>query len=204
MEGFEQYLDQAILTTQACQRNWNLKKEIPKNHVETIVNSMTLCPSKQNLDFYSLQIITDRDTIKKIYYTTQTGKKDRYNPQVLANMLVIFSLNEPSVPRSAELIRQWRGEDTDLDKQITQSDQTLSIGIAAGIGSYVANLLGYRTGFCSCFDSVDVQKILQLKVEPFLMLGIGYPNIKISRNVDQESGEHINSYEKLKIKVEYI
>jgi hypothetical protein len=204
MQDFEKYLDEVILTTQACQRNWNLDREIPEKHINIIVNSMTLCPSKQNLDFYSLKIITNRDVIDKLYYTTQNRGKTRYNPQVLANMLVVFVANNPSDPRSTELANRLRGKASDLDKKIIQDDQILSVGIAAGIGAHVANLLGYRTGYCKCFDSRDVKKILGLKDEPFLMLGVGYPNEEQSRNIDHKTGKSIEPCKKINIKVEYI
>ena len=92
-------IKKAIARSQRCQRNWDLGKQIPEEELDLILTAATECPTKQNIPFYSIKVVQDRETIEEIYEQTfgpnpsneQQGKK---NPQVLANTLLVFTRND--------------------------------------------------------------------------------------------------------------
>ena len=90
-------ITKAIIKSQHCQRNWDLEKEIPDEDLQLLTTAGTQCPSKQNIAFYKLHFISNRDVIEKVHSHT-SGFVVRYNPtveyttnpQTLANLLVVF------------------------------------------------------------------------------------------------------------------
>ena len=58
-------IKKAIIRSQHCQRNWDLSKQIPQDDIDLIVYAASNCPSKQNVSFYNLHAITNRDILKK-------------------------------------------------------------------------------------------------------------------------------------------
>ena len=91
--------EKAVIRSQHTQRNWNLSKNIPKDDVNVMLHAVTNCPSKQNIAFYKVHFIQDRDVIEEIHeqtegFSTKRKKGDpvgfETNPQTLANLLVLF------------------------------------------------------------------------------------------------------------------
>ena len=107
-------IEKSVIRSQHTQRNWNLDKKIPKEDVNTLLQAVTNCPSKQNIAFYKVHFIQDRDMIEEIHehtegfgtYPSLNSSKHvnkagpvyipvekritETNPQTLANLLVIF------------------------------------------------------------------------------------------------------------------
>ena len=92
-------IEKAVVRSQHTQRNWDLTKQIPKDDIKTLLHSVTNCPSKQNIAFYKVHFLQDRDVIEEIHKHTEgfSTKRKRgdpvgyeTNPQTLANLLVIF------------------------------------------------------------------------------------------------------------------
>jgi nitroreductase len=175
-------LKETIHESQKCQRNWDLSKHIPEEDKNLIIESATNCPSKQNLNYYKLHVIEDRDTIERIHentkgfgpiysdYDSKLREENAYdldkgeegqmytNPQVLGQMLLAFTKNEEPLLQ--------RQEDDDWTE-----DRSMAIGIAAGYVNVVATQLGYATGCCKCMDSKAVENILG--ESPILLMGVG-------------------------------
>ena len=42
-----------IQESQKCQRNWELNKKIPKEDLDLIIEAVTNCPTRQNINFYN-------------------------------------------------------------------------------------------------------------------------------------------------------
>jgi len=152
-----------------CQRNWDVSYIIPDEHIDYITEVCTTVPTKQNLNCYSLVCIQDRKTIEKIFESSYDPKVSyqtfRRNGQVLANLLLIWTPG----PQPAE----------------TESDLDIAVGISSGAAALAAAELGYSTGFCKCFETKPITKILKKDVgvktkNPILMLGIGLPNINFN------------------------
>ena len=85
-------IQKSVLKSQHCNRNWDLDKTIPQKDIETFISAATQCTSKQNLDFYSVYAIQNRNIIEDIYDSTTT-EMGRKNPQVLAQLLLVFVEN---------------------------------------------------------------------------------------------------------------
>jgi len=180
--SFRKMIKETIHESQKCQRNWDLNKQIPEEDKNLIIESATNCPSKQNLNFYKLHVIENREMIEKIHDNTkgfgpiysdydpelreensydenrQESHKMYTNPQVLGQLLLAFTKNEDSLLQ--------RQEDDDWSE-----DRSMAIGIAAGYVNVVATQLGYATGCCKCMDSKAVAEILG--ESPILLMGIG-------------------------------
>jgi len=180
--SFRKMIKETIHESQKCQRNWDLNKQIPEEDKNLIIESATNCPSKQNLNYFKLHVIEDREMIEKIHdntkgfgpiysdYDSELRGENSYdenrqeegemytNPQVLGQMLLAFTKNEDTLLQ--------RQEDDDWSE-----DRSMAIGIAAGYVNVVATQLGYSTGCCKCMDSEAVAEILG--ESPILLMGVG-------------------------------
>jgi nitroreductase len=181
-------LKQAIDSSQHCQRNWDLSKEIPQEHMNIFIHAVTHCPSKQNFSYYSVKFITNRNMIEQIHNNSYTAKDVKYisglgrtNPQVLANLLVLFEshtdeyfLNKLKSSSIGEAFLEKDGYEKFSSMML--SSVLTSIGIASGYLNLIANQLGYKTGFCECFDIKEIAALIGTTNKPKLFLGIGYPD----------------------------
>ena len=182
----------AIESSQHCQRNWDLDKTIDPEHLEIFKYILKTSPSKQNIAYYKIHFIFNRDIIEKIYDNTPTRDRiiERYNPQVLANLLVVFEdyLHFSPVNENSQ-IKSYKQKDTlDINQRtkiesILQADRLQAVGITSGQLVLVANYLGYKTGFCRCYDSEAIRDILNLNNKASLIIGIGHHDIEVSRSV---------------------
>lgn len=211
-------LKKSHLTGQHCQRNYDLEKTMPQEDIDTIIHAATQCPSKQNLDFYSIVAIEDRNVIEAIYETTETAK-GRKNPQVLGHLLLVFVANPNRVSkpdyekgvisqgRNDELrnIHENAGKNVKLLENIVV-DMHQAVGVAAGFINVTASMLGYRCGCNKCFDAEQVKEILGLGEgeEPLLMMGVGIKDDSRNRREEQNTGMMIETFKKMPITVKHI
>ena len=209
---FNNFLEKTIAKSQRCQRNWDLSRSIAEEDLHTLETSVTMCSSKQNRVFYKVHFITNRDVIQKLYNLTDgfminmETRETKKNPQVLANLVVAFS----ECVSIEEGLRTT--EERDLGKIVDETSAKLgarkdqdvftALGIAAGYLTYTANLLGYSTGCCQCFNSSDVSEVLGTE-KTLLLMGIGYPDKSKNRRIEQDSDFKFPSFKK-EIPVEYI
>ena len=168
-------INDIIEDSRHCQRNWDLSKDIPQEHIDLFVDALTKCPSKQNLAHYRLHVITDRNTIESVYPHCRY-KLNMYhtNPQVLANLLFVFE----EVKNTTSMY-----EDYTNPAYLIERDRDISIGIASGYLVLIANMLKYKTGFCACFQEKSIKEVLGLNERPVLMIGVGYNNLDLKHNV---------------------
>jgi nitroreductase len=208
-------LKESIVNSQHCQRNWDLDKTIPQEDLETLVTAVSQCPSKQNIAYYKCHFITNRTVIENIHSNTD-GFTVRYNPkttqtnsQTLANLLVAFE-DIPITPRllNGEIRNDqslWLQQDETNIPEELKRDKEMAIGIASGYLNLTANLLGYSTGFCACFDPVVIGKTLGLDNKILLLLGIGFKNTYIDRKQHQlESNFMYTAFTKQPIEVSFV
>ena len=183
--GFNRFLERTIAKSQQCNRNWDLSKQIPEDDIKTMKQSVTQCSSKQNRVFYKVLYTQDRDKIEAIHdatdgftYGLQKDENDNYltttNPQVLANTLFVFAKDndENRGVRTTDENELGMGEARNFIEGKTDEDR--AIGIAAGYLTLTANLLGYESGCCQCFENETVRDILGLDDDVFLLMGVGY------------------------------
>ncbi len=180
---FNKILKKSINKSQHCQRNWDLTKQISDEDIDVMKTAVTQCPSKQNEEHYKITIVKDRDKIEKIHEHTKgfrhasDGKtildEAQTNPQTLANALFVFSKISNT---------QLRSEDSFIEEETSETvaQQLLSIGIASGYLNLTANLLGYSTGCCTCFDTEVVSDVIG-ESNPILLMGVGIKDKKRNR-----------------------
>lgn len=209
-------LKKVISNSQHCQRNWDLTKTIPQEDIDLIVHALTQCPSKQNIAYYKIHVITDRKIIEDIHDNTsgfinyKTGVSET-NSQTLANLLIVFENEDiierhktDTVFRNDELYNEDRGGMSAEQKQVLSRDTTMSIGIASGYANFVARMLGYQTGYCACYDGDQVKEILNAENDISLLLGIGYADSTLDRKIHPKTGYIFPSKSKQEITINYI
>ena len=185
---------------QYCQRNYDLNQTMNKEDIDLIIHATTQCPSKQNLDYYSVYAIEDRTTIEAIYENTQT-ERGRKNSQVLGHLLLVFVSNPNVVRHELTNIVLERQQSQNLPTILEDMHQ--AVGVAAGCANVTAGMLGYRTGYNKCFDHDAITNILNLKDGqiPVLMMGVGIHDNNRNRREDHKTGQIIDSFQKVPIKV---
>lgn len=204
-------IKKAHIVGQHCQRNYDLSRSIPEEDIDLILHAATQCPSKQNLDYYSIIAIQDRAVIEEIYNNTVTAV-GRKNPQVLGQLLLVFVSNSKIevVGRNAEIrnvhnLGNLYGNTKEQLKKNINVDMHQAIGVAAGYVNLTASLLGYRTGCNKCFNHEEVEKILNIKDEQIvLMMGIGINDTSRNRREEHFENFMIESYKKIPIAVKRI
>jgi hypothetical protein len=131
------------------------------------------------------------------------------NSQTLANLLLVFeskdiSVKHDTIPyRSDETVMLVNGELSSNARDLIYRDRIMSVGIASGYANLISNMLGYKTGYCACFDPDPIRNILNATGDILLMLGIGFGNPDISRLVHQQSGYVYPSKPKQSIQVSW-
>ena len=189
-------IEKSVIRSQHTQRNWNLDKQLPKEDVNTLLQAVTNCPSKQNIAFYKIHFIQDRSIIEEIHENTYGFGYGRVygirttetNSQTLANLLVIFEdynylddLKDDIHRNQATKEYMDNGKLSDARMSELDRDKRVAVGIAAGYLNLTASLMGYRTGCCQCMDNNAIKEIALLKEEPLLLMGIGFPQKGVSR-----------------------
>jgi len=206
-------IKKAIIKSQHCQRNWDLERQIPENDLDLIIHSVTQCPSKQNIAFYKAHFLQDRSLIERVHELTRHPSrhplyKTETNSQIMANLVIVFEENN-FVPALKSDI--YRNEETAAITNNTYNsghldtlkrDKHMAVGIAAGYANLTANMLGYSTGCCACFDDNGIRNLLGLKGEILLLMGIGFKNPNKNRRVHHQLADFVFST-KVKQPIEY-
>tara|TARA_Y100001951_G_scaffold102934_1_gene110636 strand:- start:906 stop:1568 length:663 start_codon:yes stop_codon:yes gene_type:complete len=187
-------IEKSVIRSQHTQRNWNLDKKIPKEDVNTLLQAVTNCPSKQNVAFYKVHFIQNRKLIEEIHENTYGFRygnefsETETNPQILANLLVIFEdynyLDDlkDDIHRN-QATREYinKGNLSDAREAELDRDKQVAVGIAAGYLNLSASLMGYRTGCCQCMDNIAIKKIAMLDELPLLLMGVGFSQKGVNR-----------------------
>jgi hypothetical protein len=193
----------AVESSQHCQRNWDLGKTIDPEHLKIFEYVLKTVPSKQNITFYKAHFIFNRSIIEEIYKNTNTfhpnTEVDFYNPQILSNLLVVFEdvLEYDEVNENNEIIAYklqhllTPQQKSKIEKNLN-NDRQQAIGIASGQLSLIANYLGYKTGFCGCYNINPIAKLLNTENRISLLLGIGYPNSELLHNAHHLDNDYFS------------
>lgn len=184
-------IKKAVVRSQHCQRNFDLSREMPKDDIDLLVYAATNCPSKQNLAFYDLHVITDRDLISKIHdlstgvtaNNVATGEREiaTTNSQVMANVLFVLTRKNLDTV-SEKALEKWSTADN-AEVEIFERDVNVAIGICAGYLNITASMLGYSTGCCQCFQKDAIRDLMGWENGPVLLMGIGYKDDTVNRRV---------------------
>ena len=210
-----QDIKKAIIKSQHCQRNYDLTKTLPTEDLDLIIHAATNCPSKQNIAYYKLHVITNHETIKQIYSATNgfiknhsTGESTT-NSQVLANLLLVFEAEDyidrnKEGSRNEQMFNTWQNQLTDNDNYAILRDIQMATGIAAGYVNLTSSILGYSTGCCACFNEEAIKEVINVKNEILLLMGIGFKNESVNRRMHPETGFIFPTFKKQEIQVNYV
>lgn len=210
-------IKKAVLRSQHCQRNWDLSKEIPQEDLELIVHAATQCPSKQNIAFYKVHFITNRDLIEQIHSKTagfknyDTGEFET-NSQTLANLLIAFEVenyidrhSSDTTFRNDEMYNlDTLGSMTEVQVANLKRDRFMAIGIAAGYVNLTSSMLGYNTGCCACFDPTTISKTIGADNPIELLMGVGFKNPEKNRRVHHKKDFVFSTKTKQEVQVNII
>lgn len=202
-------LRKSIIKSQHCQRNFDLTKEIPQDDVEMLVYAATNCPSKQNIAFYKLHVITDRSLIEQVHelapgthaYDENGELVATTNSQVLANVIFVYEQLELE-DLTEKGFNKWADAD-ESDIEVFKRDRATAIGIASGYVNLTASMLGYNTGCCQCFMTADIKKLLGFKNNPAMIQGIGFKDPERNRRLHEKNGLMFPTRKKEQISVDY-
>jgi hypothetical protein len=141
------------------------------------------------------------ETRDKTEYTT--------NAQVLANLLIVFEeyldlSKAQDAGRNEQVIDLTNGTAKASDLKLIEKDRMMAIGVAAGYLNLTASLMGYATGCCTCFMPNEVQKEMNIKGRPLLLMGIGIADKTRNRRIHQIQDFMFPTKPKQPIPVEWI
>ena len=214
MEVTHKYIQDAVIKSQHCQRNWDLSKTIPKEDIELLIHAVTNCPSKQNIAYYDVYVISDRNIINEIHDNTDGFLKNvetnetTTNSQVLANLLFAFVpiknedlLTSESKHRNMQTDNLKSNSLSAGDLHTLERDRHTAIGIASGYLNLTASILGYATGCCACFTPEKLQSIIGSRNHVELLMGIGIKNENKNRRLHHKTDYEFPTKKKQDIKV---
>lgn len=200
-------IKKAVIRSQHCQRNFDLDQQMPKDDVDLIVHAATNCPAKQNISFYNLFVIQNREIISKLhenslgaeaYNTEKDHTESVTNSQINANLLLAFQ------PIEWQDLSDYYKKHEYINQEIYKRDQNVAVGIAAGYVNLTASMMGYSTGCCNCFDKDAAMDILGLNTDVDLLMGIGFKSQGKNRRVHSTDDKVIfPTFKKETIKVVY-
>ena len=203
-DAFKKYINDTVIRAQHCQRNWDLSREIPQEDMNLMIHAATECPSKQNMDFYDLYVVQNREIQEKIYESSTTASGKRKNPQLLANALFVFVEKIPTKYRNLETKSYW-GDKEHTKWQSVVRQQHQAVGVAAGFLNTVATLLGYSTGCNTCQDNQLTGKLLKTNGQPALLsMGIGFKDGDRNRREEMITGQMIGTFKKCPINIVHV
>lgn len=174
----------AVKTAERCQRNWDHSKPVLEEDIQKIVEVATTMPTKNNRNYYDLVVSTNPEFNRTCYkYAVDPINAHFKNKEIHRNTQV-----------DAPLLLMWKTTNlNDIDNPFNnsyQEDFHVSVGISSGAAVLTANQLGYRTGYCQCFDIdsliVTLDKKFNLSIvnnafSSVLTVGIGYPDSNFER-----------------------
>jgi hypothetical protein len=185
-----------IRQLQRCQRNWDLSKTIPEEHIEHFLWIAKNTPSKQWQSFYDVYYIKKRSVIEEFYKWTWGSTHSRIppatwrNPQMNANFYILF------VAKEATPVENCYNDGTVVspDEEFMWDNAYTHIGLALGLVSKSAVDLGYFTGYNKSNGmgpdyNYEWEKrmgiyedVIQKKKKLTFGLGIGFPQENKERN----------------------
>lgn len=187
----------SVKTTTHCQRNWDYDQPVTNEDLNTIIDACTNMPTKQNAVTYELFIVKDKEKIKKIYEYSAPGFDTNDDIEECWDELPNFS-KPKNIREYYDKINRYQNGQVNAPVVLLWTytsysnfndynvDSPIDIGISAGVAGLMANILGYRTGFCACIDGEKLKDLLSKNsstiTEFGVAMGIGKPRIGIEHN----------------------
>ncbi len=186
---YQEKILEAVNGFQRCQRNFDLDKNIDNQVVEILYDVALSTPTKQNLVNFDIIVVTNRQLIRQCAQAAVSESVDflqvseeiksgrrLQNPQVDCNLLFLYVMKD----NSRSPLKKHRDPGPIIKWESYIRLVNMEIGISVGALGLVANILGFKTGCCKCYnepllpDSVFTDNGYD-KGDLMLMFGIGYP-----------------------------
>lgn len=189
---------QSLSSARTCQRNWD-RHPINPDDIEYFKTVLEKSPKKQGRVFHHTVFIENPNIIDELYYNAkEEDEKIPHNGQMTAPLVVLFVPYDISILPSLEkeVTENFNAANKEKTNYIFgEQDINTSIGIHSGMLALIANQIGYKTGFCSCFNTSAKQIFRRvcenamsrsfLDYDNTLALGIGYSRSNTPHNYDQ-------------------
>jgi len=200
---------EAVKSAERCQRNWDHSRPIPEEDIKKIVDVATTMPTKNNREYYELIVSTNPDFNRLCYEYSIDPRNEHFKDRKIHRNTQV----------DAPLLLMWRTTDLDrIDNPFDdsyQKDFHISVGISSGASVLTANQMGYKTGYCQCFNTGPLFDILEQKFnlpivntiyKDLLVVGIGHPDSNFKRTqcvIDGKAGYTAETVDK-NIDVKYV
>lgn len=187
----------SINTAKLCQRNFD-NRSVDPGDVELFKNLIKLAPRKQGVVFHKTLFIENKELIRDMYMSSKARDYHLpHNAQMSAPLLVIaLPYSENKSEHDGKIVStNFNNENEEKTSyKFIPEDMYTSVGINMGMLALAANQLGYKTGFCTCFDDNFRSILYRLLKDDYdkkliddnviTALGIGYPIKNIPHNYD--------------------
>lgn len=187
----------SIETAKLCQRNFS-DTAVDPDDVEIFKKLIEFAPRKQGVVWHKTLFIENRELIHRLYWSSRDhGYHVPHNAQMSAPLLVIaLPYSEYKSNHYEDTVSlNFNEKNTEKTRyRFISEDMHTSVGIHMGMLALAANQLGYKTGFCTCFDDNFRNILVELLTDEYknellddrvvTALGIGYPLPDIPHNYD--------------------
>jgi hypothetical protein len=192
-----------ITTIRQCQRNWDLSKEIPSEHIEHWIYIAKNSPSKQDEGYYNVRVITNKELIQYLSKHTwgKTVKMPNVpyqvvarNSQMAASVYILFTEKHSITPREIDI----SGKTILSNNYVKLRNVAIAAGMAGALVAQSAAAMGYKTGFNTNHSEPAVwHKTLRIPFPQETLLfgiGIGFPQEGRARNETDEREFYVGGY----------
>lgn len=193
----------AITTIRQCQRNWDLTKDIPDEHIEHWIYIAKNSPSKQDEGYYNVRVITNKELIQQLSKHTwgKTVKMPQMpyqvvarNSQMAASVYILFTEKHSVTPREIDIA----GRTILSNNYVKLRNAAIAAGMAGALVAQSAASLGYKTGFNTNHSEPkiwhDTLKIPFPKETLLFGIGIGFAQEGRDRNETDEREFYVGGY----------
>jgi len=192
-----------ITTIRQCQRNWDLTKDVPDEHIEHWIYIAKNSPSKQDEGYYNVRVITNKELIQYLGKHTW-GKTLKIpgmpyqavarNSQMAASVYILFTEKHSVTPREIDIA----GRTILSNNYVKLRNAAIAAGMAGALVAQSAASLGYKTGFNTNHSEPELWhnalKIPFPKETLLFGIGIGYPQEGRERNETDEREFYVGGY----------
>ncbi len=212
-----QHLITSIENTKLCQRNFK-ETTINSEDVEFFKQLIKLAPRKQGVVWHKTLFIEDKQLIHRLYMSSRDhGYHSPHNAQMSAPLVVIalpYSEYKSTNYEDTVSLNFNNKNDEKTRYRFISEDMHTSVGIHMGMLALAANQLGYRTGFCTCFDDTFRTILADLLADEYkneliddrvvTALGIGYPQDAVPHNYDTKIKTMMYRHESMWVETDLI
>lgn len=156
---------------------WDMDREVSRSDIDDILSELhRRVPVKQNRVHYGISVLDYSDPeFRNTYYefcVDRDNPDHRYNPQVLAPYLLVFSFRDPGF-----FADDFTG--TGFDEMARQL-ACIEVGLAGDFIVHAAAARGLNCGFCRCYDFKFKPSIIKTHLglnrtdDIIVSIGIGY------------------------------